>query len=101
MPNKNKPLVIALLQAELRHSQLINALHNIKLETHGEHNLKLEEAVAQLMQLKGTLPEQWLTIYNHYMDQVSLESSKKLDSLAEECYTMLWACAKMETTMEG
>lgn len=94
---KNKPLIIALLQAELRHSQLINALHSIELETQGRYNLNLEEAVAQLMQLKGELPEQWITIYNHYMEQA--KPRKELNSLAEECYGMLWACVKMETQM--
>lgn len=90
---KNKNLIIQLLQADLKHQQLIKNLEHIQLQTDGYHYLNLMEVVAQLMGVPKDVPEQWFKVYDHFMENVPLQPVEQegvsLLPVARECYKVL------------
>ena len=95
----NKDLAITLIQADLRHNQLISGLESLDFETNS-YFLDLHKPVAQLMGLGDTASEQWFQIYDHYLQKAHKypvsSSPNSLRSVAEECYNMLLAYAEIE-----
>ena len=94
-----KALIVQLIQADLKHNQLVGGLQSIHLET-DMYFLGLHKAVAQLMGITGDIPDQWFAIYDHYLENAHRhEVSSEADSLlpiAEECYNLLRASIKIE-----
>jgi hypothetical protein len=93
-----KALILQLIQADLKHNQLIGGLQSIHLET-DMYFLGLHRPVAQLMGIDGEIPEQWFAIYDRYLEGAHKHPvTSEADSLlpvAEECYNMLYACANI------
>ena len=96
----NKDLAIRLIQADLKHNQLISGLESLDFETNS-YFLDLHKPVAELMWLGETASERWFQIYDHYLQQAHKHPiSGKPDSLlalATECYNMLLAYAEIES----
>lgn len=88
-------LAIQLIQADLKHNQLIGGLESLDLETNS-YFLDLYKPVAELMGLSEIVPEQWFQIYNHYLQQAYKypisRAPNNLLPLAQECYKMLQLC---------
>ncbi|HBF21803.1 MAG: hypothetical protein CMI36_15230 [Owenweeksia sp.] len=96
----NKDLTIRLIQAYLKHNQLISALESIHLDTAGMYFINLVEIVAQLMGIEGEKSDQWFTIYDSYMEHsYNYQVEDRGDNLlpvAEDCYNHLAACLQVE-----
>jgi len=95
----NKELVLILIQADLKHNQLVSSLASIDLHT-DSYFLQLHKAVSVLMGLGEDSPDQWFELYDQYLKDAHLQpisgSPKSLLPLAEECYDLLCASIKIE-----
>ncbi len=95
----NKDLILTLIQADLKHNQLIGNLRKIELHT-DEYILKLYEVISQLMGLGKEPFEEWFDIYDSFVLNAHLHSiSEEPDHLllvAEECYELLCASIKLK-----
>lgn len=96
-PNKN--LILTLIQADLKHNQLIGGLGKLDLRSDA-YFLGLHKAVAQLMGLGTQAPDQWLDIYDRFLEdahkQPLSDSPDSLIPIAQECYDLLCASIKIE-----
>ena len=96
----NKDLTIRLIQADLKHNQLITALESIHLNTNGRYLINLMDVVAELMGIEGEKSDQWFTIYDSYMEHsYNYRVEDRGDNLlpvAEDCYNHLAACLQVE-----
>ncbi|MEO1052242.1 MAG: hypothetical protein AAFX87_16535 [Bacteroidota bacterium] len=95
----NKTLILTLIQADLKHYQLINGLENLHLHTES-HSSELYKVVAELMGLGKGKSDIWFDVYCRFLQEAHQHPmSNGLDELlpvAEECYEMLLACSKIE-----
>ena len=100
----NKDLVLTLIQADLKHHQLLNGLKSINLETES-YFLELYKVVAHLMGVGEKVPDQWLAIYDSYVEAASKQqltnATNNLLPVAEECYCLLQALGKIEQRLEA
>lgn len=92
----NENLILTLIHADLKHHQLISGLKSLHFETNN-HFLDLYKPVAELMGLGEGNSEQWLQVYDHFLQQAGrYPIAGKPDSflpLATECYKVLKAYA--------
>lgn len=94
--NHNKDLIITLIQADLKHNQLIGKLREMELHT-DRYALPLHKAVSQLMGLPEKAHPQWFDIYDRFLIDAHLHPiTDSLLSTAEECYELLCASTKIE-----
>lgn len=95
----NREIIITLIQADLKHHQLLGNLRKMELHT-DYYALELYQVISQLMGLGEEIPDPWFDIYDGYvlnahLHPVSSEPDHLL-SVAEECYDLLAACVKVE-----
>ncbi|MES2779209.1 MAG: hypothetical protein V4651_04840 [Bacteroidota bacterium] len=91
--NPNKPLIIQLLIADMKHEQLLAGLSRLGFESDW-HSLDLSGVVAELMGIpEADRSGEW---FEHYMDFVGkagnypvTATGNNLQPLAEACYEML------------
>lgn len=97
--NVNKEIVIPLIQADLKHHQLLGNLRQMELHTDC-YALELYRPISQLMGLGEEIPNQWFDIYDGYVLNAHLHPVSSdpdhLLAVAEECYEVLAACVKVE-----
>lgn len=95
----NRDLIIILIQADLKYSQLVSSLTSIDLHT-DSYFLQLHKTISALMDLCDETPDQRFEIYDLYLKDSQLKpisgSPKSLLPLAEECYDLLYASIKIE-----
>lgn len=89
-----KKLIIALIQQDLKHSQLVVGLDALGLEASEKHCLELLDIVADLMKVpKGIVEMDWGRVYITYMSEcagIEVESTTAaLRPYAEYCYADL------------
>ena len=93
-------LAIRLIQADLKHHQLISALESIHLETGGLYYVNLVDVVATVMGMEKRKSDLWLSTYHSYMEQAHAhtieERGDNLMPLAQDCYQHLLACCQIE-----
>jgi hypothetical protein len=98
--NSTKHLILTLIQADLKHHQLISGLKSLHFETNN-HFLDLHKPVAELMGLGEGTSEQWLPVYDHFLQQAgTYPMAGKADNLlplATECYKVLQAYARIQS----
>jgi hypothetical protein len=91
--DRNKPLILQLLVADMKHEQLLEGLH--RLGFHSElHGSGLSTAVAELMGTrKEDISEEWFEQYMRFLHKATrLEitgNGGNLLPLAELCYESL------------
>ena len=67
---ESKELIIALIQQDLKHSQLILGLDDLGLEASDKHSLEMFDIVANLMQVpEGHVESNWARVYLTYMSE--------------------------------
>lgn len=92
----DKSQIIHLIQQDLKHSQLTEALRNLGLDDGGLYSLDLVSLVAQLMQVPDEQMENFTEIYGSYLDKATKYPvtyiGKHLLSAAEECFLNLERC---------
>ena len=97
---KNKTLIIALLQQDLKHHQLILGLDNIGLQAGEKHHLEILDIVYDLMQVPQSVEMEWGMTYTNYMNKALRyriqANSEGLKQLAELCYTHLKCMVDLE-----
>lgn len=93
----NKKRILAVLQADLRHYQLINGLARMHIQTDHYH-LELYEIVATMMGLGEEVPDSWFKVYDQYLATAhTLPINGGPESLlpaAKRCYKLLKASIK-------
>ncbi|GAB5527487.1 MAG: hypothetical protein Roseis2KO_53590 [Roseivirga sp.] len=96
---ENKEMIITLIQADLKHNQLISNLRQIELHT-DEYFLQLHRVTSQLMGLGEDTYDHWFDIYDGFLigahKHPISSSPENLFSVAEECYDLLCASIKVE-----
>lgn len=89
----NKSQIIHIIQQDLKHSQLTEALRNLGLDDGGLYSLDLMSLVAQLMQVAPEHMENFAEIYGCYLDKANqfliTYLGEYLLPVAEECYKAL------------
>ncbi|MBW8201676.1 hypothetical protein [Flagellimonas abyssi] len=89
----DKSQIIHLIQQDLKHSQLTEALRNLGLDDGGLYSLDLMSLVAQLMQVPPEHMEDFAEIYGSYLDRAAAYPVTYLDEyllpVAEACYFKL------------
>ncbi|BDW91907.1 hypothetical protein MACH07_07390 [Flagellimonas marinaquae] len=94
----DKSQIIHLIQQDLKHSQLTEALRNLGLDDGGLYSLDLMSLVAQLMQVPLEQMENFAEIYGSYLDQVIdcpiSNLGTEIYPVAECCYNELQECFK-------
>ena len=96
----NKNLIVLLIQQDLKHNQLVEALWKAGLNAN-IHALQISDIVASLMGMREEeISDQWTEIYFSFLDQAHCykisEMAEDLKPLAEECYNTLLACKNIE-----
>lgn len=95
----NKDIIICLIEADLKHNQLLGNLRKMELHT-DEYILKLYEAISQLMGLGKQPCQEWFDIYDSFLLNAHChavsEDSDHLLIVAEECYELLCASVKVK-----
>jgi len=91
--NNHKQLIIRLIQQDMKHQQLVEAICQAGFET-DIHNLQLLPIVANLMGIPThQIPDRWVEIYINCLGQTTLYPitplAENLLPLAEECYLLL------------
>jgi len=85
--------IIHLIQQDLKHSQLTEALRNLGLDDGGLYSLDLMSLVAQLMQVPPEKMENFAEIYGRYLDKAAeypvTYLGEYLLPAAEACYHRL------------
>ena len=71
----NKALILTLIQADLKHNQLVSGLQSIHLET-DMYFLGLHEAVAQLMGIADEMPDGWAVQFDAQIEKWVREERK-------------------------
>jgi hypothetical protein len=98
----NKDIIITLIQADLKHNQLLGNLRQMALYT-DEYHLPLHKAVSQLMGLGEETYDQWFDIYEGFLIDAHKYpisgSPDNLLSVAEKCYELLCASIRIENHM--
>ncbi len=87
----NKELIIALIQQDLKHSQLILGLDDLGLSASDKHSLEMFDIVANLMQVpEGHVESDWARVYLTYMSdsrEVEIDhSTAPMLPYATSCY---------------
>lgn len=96
----NKELIIALIQQDLKHSQLVSGLDSLGLEASDKHCLQILEIVSELMgvPVDGEIEFAWGRMYVSLMAEVvhfEVEhTADNLRSYAETCYQELCSILK-------
>ena len=90
----NKPLILHLLQQDLRHNQLLPGLENLQLHSGGCYELDIRRTVAQLMGMpQGHIPDRFLQLYDALMQEsqhvAPSEQPEAFKLLALYCYEQL------------
>ncbi len=89
----NKSQIIHIIQQDLKHSQLTEALRNLGLDDGGLYSLDLISLVAQLIQVPSEHMENFTEIYGSYLDKANQFPITYLGEcllpVAEECYLQL------------
>nr|WP_321416137.1 hypothetical protein [uncultured Allomuricauda sp.] len=89
----NKSQIIHLIQQDLKHSQLTEALRNLGLDDGGLYTLDLMSLVAQLMQVPPEHMANFTEIYGSYLDKATAYPvtylGEHLMPVAEACYRRL------------
>lgn len=92
----DKSQIIHLIQQDLKHSQLTEALRNLGLDDGGLYSLDLMSLVAQLMQVSPEHMENFAEIYGGCLDKAAQYPVTYLGEhlllVAEECYLQLLGC---------
>lgn len=79
--SSQKALILTLIQADLKHNQLISGFEQLDLET-SSYFLDLHKPVALLMGTGENPSEQWFQIYARYLQNTNMcRISGKPDSL--------------------
>ncbi|MFD2099615.1 hypothetical protein [Flagellimonas iocasae] len=88
-----KSQIIHLIQQDLKHSQLTEALRNLGLDDGGLYSLDLISLVAQLMEVSPEHMENFTEIYGSYLDKAAQYPvtylGEPLFQIAEKCYSDL------------
>ena len=96
-PEANKEIILTLIQADLKHNQLLGNLRKIALHT-DEYILKLYEAIAALMGIEEP-DQEWFDIYDSFLlnahKHAISEEEGHWRGMAEECYELLCASVKL------
>lgn len=96
---ENKALILTIIQADLKHNQLISGLDSLHLHT-DSYFLGLHKVVSQLMGLGEDTSDQWFDIYDSYLKEAHThpisDSPDSLLLVAEECYNLLCASIRIE-----
>ena len=94
----HKDIILTLIEADLKHNQLLGNLRKMELHT-DEYILKLYEAIAQLMGLGKEPDQEWFDIYDSFLLNAHAHAiSEEPDhwhSMAEDCYELLCASVKV------
>ncbi|MBW8244532.1 hypothetical protein K1F50_17120 [Muricauda oceani] len=89
----DKSQIVHLIQQDLKHSQLTEALRNLGLDDHGLYSLDLMSLVAELMQVPPEQMEHFTEIYGSYLDKAVdypiTYLGEHLLPVAEACYRRL------------
>ena len=89
----DKSQIVHLIQQDLKHSQLTEALRNLGLDDHGLYTLDLMSLVAELMQVPPEQMEHFTEIYGSYLDKAVeypvTYLGEHLLPVAEACYFKL------------
>nr|WP_288936177.1 hypothetical protein [uncultured Allomuricauda sp.] len=89
----NKSQIIHLIQQDLKHSQLTEALRSSGLDDGGLYSLDLMSLVAKLMQVPPEQMENFVEIYGSYLDKAAeypvTYLGEHLMPVAEGCYNQL------------
>jgi len=89
----DKSQIIHLIQQDLKHSQLTEALRNLGLDDGGLYSLDLMSLIAQLMQVPPEKMENFTEIYGSYLDKSAQYTvtyrGESLLQKAEQCYKAL------------
>lgn len=92
----DKSQIIHLIQQDLKHSQLTEALRNLGLDDGGLYSLDLISLVAQLMQVSHEHMEHFIEIYGNYLDEAVKYPitylGEHLLPLAKDCHEQLSGC---------
>jgi hypothetical protein len=92
----DKSQIIHLIQQDLKHSQLTEALRNLGLDDGGLYSLDLISLVTQLMKVPSEHMERFAEIYGSYLDKANQFPTTYLGEhllpVAEECYLELLGC---------
>lgn len=87
----NKELIIALIQQDLKHSQLVLGLDALGLEASDKHCLEILDIVFNLMQVPdGEIEYDWCRLYVTYMQECKAvgvtHTTEAMKPFAEACY---------------
>ncbi len=89
----DKSQIIHIIQQDLKHSQLTEALRNLGLDDGGLYSLDLITLVAQLMKVPPEHMESFTEIYGSYLDRAAKYPVTYLGEyllpVAEACYFRL------------
>ena len=95
----NKDIILTLIEADLKHNQLLGNLRKMELHT-DEYILKLYEAIAELMGLGKEPGQEWFDIYDSFLlnahEHAISEEADHWQSMAEDCYELLCASVKVK-----
>ena len=100
----NKSLILSLIQADLKHHQLISGLESLDLHT-DSYFLGLHKVISQLMGVGDSTSDRWFSIYDGYLRNAHThpisDSHDSLLPIAEECYHLLCASIKIENHLNS
>ena len=95
----NKDLIITLIEADLKHNQLLGNLRKMELHT-DEYVIDLYKAIAELMGLGEEIHQQWFDIYDDFLlnahQHPISNGTDCMRSQAEACYELLCASVKLK-----
>ena len=98
-PEANKEIILCLIEADLKHNQLLGNLRQMALHT-DEYILCIYEAIAQLMGLGKEPHQEWFDIYDDFLLNAHVhavsEEKGHWRGMAEECYELLCASVKLK-----
>ena len=98
----HKEIIITLIEADLKHNQLLGNLRKMELHT-DEYVIDLYQAIAELMGLGEEIHQQWFDIYDDFLlnaHQHPISSNSNcLRSQAKACYELLLASVKLKNHM--
>ena len=102
----NKPLILQLIQQDLKHHQLTEGLHQLGFDDAGVHCLDILSIVSDLMKVpQGEAQDKWGHVYVSFMRQAHEYKvsglGEELKPLAEQCYEMLVACTEIENRINS
>lgn len=94
------PLIIRLIQQDLKHTQFIIGLDKLGLQASETHHLELLDVIYDLMKVPESAEIDWGKTYSSYMSKAfqyrPWSSPEEIESQAELCYLHLQAIVDVE-----